>query len=95
MVAHAILRSLSTVVALLNFSIGMQMALSPGPTQKEHRKQFFADPQLILERLVELKELGFDEATIDCVPIFQHGFRTSNALLEHLNDIYQTVKHEL
>jgi probable F420-dependent oxidoreductase len=72
-------------------SIGMQMSLSPDALNKEKRKQFYADPQLLLERLLELRGLGFDSATIDCVPIFQQGFRSSDALIEHLHNIYETL----
>ncbi len=65
-------------------SIGLQMSLSPGALDKKRRKRFYADPELMLERLVELKQLGFDHVSIDCVPLFQLGYRTSAALLEQL-----------
>ena len=76
-------------------SIGMQMALGPGPLDKEARKRFYAEPDLILRRLVEIREQGFDSASIDCVPIFQQGYRSSDALLEHLAAIYDRVSGEL
>lgn len=76
-------------------SIGLQMALSPGPLDKARRKRFFADPALMLERLVELKSLGFQQTSIDCVPIFQQGHRSSDALLDYLAEVYATFEPEL
>ena len=54
-------------------TIGLQMSLSPGAVDKEKRKRFYAEPDLIRQRLAELQELGFDWASMDCVPIFQLG----------------------
>ena len=76
-------------------TIGMQMSLSPDALDKAQRKQFYADPQLLLRRLVELRELGFDSVSIDCVPIFQQGYRSSDAMIDHLSEIYRTLKSEL
>ena len=75
--------------------VPMQMSLSPSLLDKEKRKRFYAEPELILERLVELKELGFSHSSIDCVPIFQKGYRSSEALLDYLHKIYETLKPEL
>ncbi len=76
-------------------SIGLQMSLSPGPLNAEERKRFFADPNLLLDRVVELKALGFQQTSIDCVPIFQQGYRTGNALLDYLGEVYEKLKPEL
>lgn len=76
-------------------SIGMQMSLSPDALNKEERKRFYADPELLLRRLVELRELGFQHTSIDCVPIFQQGYRSSDAMIDHLADIFDTLKPEL
>ena len=73
-------------------TIGMQMALSPGPLDKEARKRFYADPQMLAQRAEELANLSFDHLSIDCVPLFQLGFRTSDALLERLGLIYEQLK---
>lgn len=76
-------------------SIGMQMSLSPDALDKEQRKRFYAEPELLLERLLALRELGFDYVSIDCVPIFQQGFRSSGAMLDHLQAIYEHLQPEL
>ena len=76
-------------------SIGLQMSLSPELRDKEVRKRFYAEPGLLLEQLGALKEQGFDHASIDCVPIFQQGYRSSDAMLEHLERIYATLAPEL
>ena len=76
-------------------TIGLQMSLSPNALDKEERKRFYADPDLLRRRLVELRDLGFGWASIDCVPMFQLGYRTSDALIEHLATIHQAIEPEL
>ncbi len=76
-------------------SIGLQMSLSPGPLDKDERKRFYADPELILRRVVELRDLGFGWVSIDCVPIFQLGFRSSDALIDRLGAIHDALAPEL
>ena len=75
--------------------IGMQMSLSPGALDREKRKRFYADTELLRERVVELRDLGFDQTAIDCVPIFQHGYRTVDAMIDYLAEIYSTIAPEL
>ena len=76
-------------------TIALQMSLSPGPLDKEARKRFFAEPDLLRERSVQLRELGFDEISLDCVPIFQHGYRTVDAMLDYLGTVQETLAAEL
>ena len=76
-------------------TIGMQMSLSPDALNKDGRKRFYADPELLLRQCVALQELGFDHTSLDCVPMFQLGHRTSDTLLEHLALIYNTLAPEL
>ena len=80
--------------------IGLQMLLAPDknsihPLSKEERKRFFVDTELMRRRAVELQELGFDHLSIDCVPIFQAGHRTSTALLDQLQSIHNALAPEL
>ncbi len=75
--------------------IGLQMSLSPNALDREERKRFYADPELLKRRLVELRQLGFDWVSMDCVPIFQHGYRSSEALLDQLAVIHQALAPEL
>ncbi len=76
-------------------SLKLQMSLSPDALNKEERKRFYADPALMKRRLVELRDLGFDYVSMDCVPIFQQGFRSSDAMIDHLQTIYTTLQGEL
>ncbi|MEM7000502.1 MAG: LLM class F420-dependent oxidoreductase [Pseudomonadota bacterium] len=76
-------------------TIKLQMSLSPGPLDKDLRKKFYADPGLLLDRVGQLKALGFTHTAIDCVPIFQLGYRSSEALLEQLEKIYERLRPEL
>ena len=76
-------------------TIGMQMSLSPDALNKEERKRFYADPELLLRQCVAIRDMGFDHTSIDCVPIFQQGYRSSDAMLDHLALIYETLTPEL
>ena len=76
-------------------SFPMQMGLGPGPLDKEKRKRFYAEPQLLLDRTYELKELGFVGTSIDCVPIFQQGYRSLPALIDYLAEIHETLRPAL
>jgi len=76
-------------------SIGMQMSLSPDALNKDERKRFYADPDLLRRRIAEIRDLGFDHTAIDCVPIFQLGYRSSDALIDHLGLIHEALRAEL
>ncbi|MGI9598801.1 MAG: LLM class F420-dependent oxidoreductase [Acidimicrobiales bacterium] len=75
--------------------IGLQMSLSPNALDKGERKRFYADPDLLRRRLVELQGLGFGWTSIDCVPIFQQGHRSSEELLDQLATIHEALAPEL
>lgn len=72
-------------------TIRLQMGLSPDAIDRDKRTRFYAEPKLLLERALALKEMGFEQTSIDCVPIFQQGWRTSEAILEYLAEIYETL----
>lgn len=76
-------------------TIGMQMSLSPGPLDKEQRKRFYADSSLLRARTAELRDLGFDHLSIDCVPLFQLGYRSVESLLERLAGIFDELGTEV
>ena len=73
----------------------MQMSLSPGAIDKDKRKHFYNDMDLLVARACELRDLGFSDTSIDCVPLFQLGFRSSDALLEQLAKIHEALAPEL
>jgi probable F420-dependent oxidoreductase len=74
-------------------AISMQLSLAPSGNQDE--STFYKQPQQLLARLVELKDLGFDWTSINTVPIFQAGYRSIDAMLEYLGEIYETIEPEL
>lgn len=76
-------------------SVPMHMLLSPGPLDKEKRKRFYADTELLKDRVYELKAMGFTQTALDCVPLFQLGYRSSDALLERLTEIYEVLEPAL
>jgi probable F420-dependent oxidoreductase len=73
--------------------IGMQLSLAPW--YGEPGQGFYADPQRMLERYVELRELGFDWTAIDTVPIFQAGHRSVAALIDYLTELFETLQPEI
>ncbi len=75
--------------------VGLQMGLAPDPLDKAQRKRFYAEPERLLERVVQLKALGFDHTSIDCVPIFQQGHRSVDALIDYLAGIHALLEPEL
>ena len=87
----AMLRELIDEAGRRPEDIGLQMSLSPDALDREKRKRFYAEPELLLERTVQLKELGFDTTSIDCVPIFQQGYRSVDTMLEYLATVYETL----
>jgi len=78
---------------------GMQMSLSPDANinrqSRAERQNFYTNTDLLRRRLAELIELGFDHLSLDCVPIFQAGYRTSDALLEQLDTIHSALLGEV
>ncbi len=75
-------------------SIGMQLTVSPG-FAREDNTGFSGDPARIAGRVVELRDLGFDRASIDCVPIFQAGHRSVDAILDHLAAVREALDPEV
>ena len=75
--------------------IGLQMMLAPDTRDREERKRFFVDTDLMRARLNTLQELGFGHVSIDCVPIFQAGHRSSDAILEHLQKIHTALSQDI
>jgi probable F420-dependent oxidoreductase len=72
-------------------SIRLQMGLSPDALDRDKRTRFYAEPELLLERALQLKEMGFEQTSIDCVPIFQQGHRSSDAIIDYLAKIHETL----
>ena len=76
-------------------SFPMQMSLSPGHLDREKRKRFYTEPLMILERALQLREMGFSHLSIDSVPIFQKGYRSVDAMIDYLYEIYANLKPAL
>ncbi len=74
-------------------TIGMQLGVSAPPGGRD--RELYADPALVRERVVELRDVGFDWASINLVPIFQAGHRTVDAMLDHLAAIRKLLEPEL
>ena len=62
-------------------SIQMQMSLSPDALNKEERKRFYADPDLLRRRLAEIRALGFGHTSI----IHSHDVRNMTKMGRALN----------
>ncbi len=69
--------------------IGLQMSLTPART--DDPREFYKNPQRMTEQAAALGELGFTWATINLVELFRAGFRSVDALHEHMAAIHATL----
>ena len=70
-------------------TIGMQLSVSP--QAGTDFREFYRDPARVADRALQLRDLGFDWTSIDCVPIFQAGHRSVDAVLDHLAAIRERL----
>ena len=79
--------------------IEMQTALTPDANinkqSRDSRAQFYRDPDLLRQAAAQAKALGFGHSSIDCVGLFQAGYRTSEALIEQLGKIHEALREEV
>jgi probable F420-dependent oxidoreductase len=75
-------------------SIGLQMMLQPPPS-KEEDKAYYADHDLVVRRVVRLKELGFEWVSLNATAVFQAGARSVDAMIEQLGLLHAAITAEV
>ncbi len=77
-------------------AIGWQSMIAPIPRQGDASgKTFYAEPDRVAARVVELKEMGFDGVAVNATAIFQAGARSVDAILDALQVIHDRLRKEV
>ena len=77
-------------------AIGWQSMIAPPPRAGDTAgKTFYAEPDRVAARVVELKEMGFDGVAVNATAIFQSGSRSVDAMLDALQAIHDRLREEV
>ena len=77
-------------------AIGWQSMIAPPPRAGDTAgKTFYAEPDRVAARVVELKEMGFDGVAVNATAIFQSGSRSVDAMLDALRAIHDRLRQEV
>ena len=74
--------------------IGTQMMLQPPPV-KEEDKRYYADHDRVVQRAVDIKEMGFDWASLNATAVFQAGARSVTAMIDELAELHTKLRAAL
>lgn len=75
-------------------AIGLQMMLQPPPTSKQD-KDYYADHDQVVRRVVRLKELGFEWVSLNATAVFQAGARSVDAMIDQLAALHAAITAEV
>ncbi len=77
-------------------AIGWQSQIAPPPRPgDEAGKSFYAEPDRVVARAVDLKEMGFDYVTLNATAVFQSGARGVVPMLETLHALHDRLRAEV
>ena len=77
-------------------TLGWQSMIAPPPRVGDTAgKTFYAEPDRVVARVVELKEMGFDGVAVNATAIFQSGSRSVDAMLDALRTIHDRLRQEV
>jgi probable F420-dependent oxidoreductase len=72
-------------------AIGLQSMVAPPPRDAEG-KRFYAEPDRVVARAVELQRMGFQWISLNATAIFQAGARSVDAMLEALGALHGRLR---
>ena len=75
-------------------SIGYQQMLAP-PPRDAAGKAFYADPDQVVRRAVEVADMGFEWGALNATAIFQAGARSVDAMLDVLATLHEAIRRAL
>jgi probable F420-dependent oxidoreductase len=75
-------------------AIGLQSMVAPPPRDAEGRR-FYAEPDRVLARVVELQAMGFGWVSLNATAIFQAGARSVDAMLDALEALHAKIRAEV
>ena len=75
-------------------TIGLQGMVAPPPRDAEGRR-FFAEPDRVVARVVELQAMGFQWAALNATALFQAGARSVDAMIDALGALHAKIRAEV
>jgi probable F420-dependent oxidoreductase len=75
-------------------TIGLQSMVAPPPRDAEG-KRFYAEPDRVVARVVELKAMGFEWVALNATAVFQAGARSVDAMLQALGALHDRIRKEV
>jgi probable F420-dependent oxidoreductase len=72
-------------------AIGLQSMVAPPPRDAEGRR-FYAEPDRVVARVVELQTIGFQWVSLNATAIFQAGARSVDAMIDALEALHAKIR---
>jgi len=72
-------------------AIGLQSMVAPPPRDAEGRR-FYAEPDRVVARVVELQAMGFQWVSLNATAIFQAGARSVDAMIDALGALHAKIR---
>ena len=72
-------------------TIGLQSMVAPPPRDAEG-KRFYAEPDRVVARAVELQAMGFGWVSLNATAMFQAGARSVDAMVDALNTLHGRLR---
>ena len=72
-------------------TIGLQSMVAPPPRDAEG-KRFYAEPERVVARAVELQKMGFGWISVNATAMFQAGARSVDAMVDALNTLHGRLR---
>ena len=75
-------------------AIGLQMMLDI-PPRDDAGKGFYGDRDAVLRRVSSVREAGFEWGALNATAIFQAGFRSVDAIIDKLAELFEAIRSEV
>ncbi len=72
-------------------AIGLQSMVAPPPRDAEG-KRFYAEPERVVARALELQKMGFGWISVNATAMFQAGARSVDAMIEALTTLHGRLR---
>ena len=72
-------------------AIGLQSMVAPPPRDAEG-KRFYAEPERVVARALELQKMGFGWISVNATAMFQAGARSVDAMADTLNTLHGRLR---
>jgi probable F420-dependent oxidoreductase len=72
-------------------AIGLQSMVAPPPRDAEG-KRFYAEPERVVARALELQKMGFGWISVNATAMFQAGARSVDAMTDALNTLHGRLR---